>query len=357
MIFLLNTKKNNHNENIFTQSKRAIKSIILDLRGNPGGLLDQAIDISEKFLDKGDLVVSVIGRDTTKISKYLSEETPLASNNKLVVLIDGGSASASEIVAGAIKDHDRGVIIGETSFGKGLVQNVLPLPYNSKIKITIAKYYIPSGRCIQAIDYFDDKDNIDQKIPDSLLTAYKTEGGRKVFDGAGIFPDIDVKPESYSQISADLYAGNYIFNYVNTFVKNHSEIAEPQNFYVSDETYNEFKDFVAEEDFEYLTETEMLIERLSKSAERESYLDAIKNQLDELEASIREEKKADIDKFKSEIEEMLRIEIVSRYYYQKGKLRASLQTDKEVKRAIELLGDQATYESILEGTYPPDEQK
>jgi len=343
----------------FTKLKEEneLKGLILDLRNNGGGLLNEAVNIVNIFVPKGKVVVTTKGKLKESVTVHKTQNAALDKKIPVVVLVNANTASASEIVSGALQDMDRAVVMGQKTFGKGLVQNVLPLPYNSKIKITIAKYYIPSGRCIQAIDYFDNKDNPDQKIPDSLLTAYKTEGGRKVFDGAGILPDIDVKPESYSQISGDLYAGNYIFNYVNTFVKNHSEITEPQNFYVSDETYNEFKDFVAEEDFEYLTETEMLIERLGESAERESYLDAIKDQLDELEASIKEEKQADIDKFKSEIEEMLRIEIVSRYYYQKGKLRASLQTDKEVKRAIELLGDQATYESILEGTYQPVEQK
>jgi len=340
------------------KEENELKGLVLDLRNNGGGLLNEAVNIVNIFIPKGKVVVTTKGKLKESVTVHRTSNASLDKKIPVIVLVNENTASASEIVAGALQDMDRAVVLGQKTFGKGLVQNVLPLPYNSKIKITIAKYYIPSGRCIQAIDYFDDKSSSDiSKIPDSLLTAYKTEGGREVFDGAGIFPDINIKPESYSQISADLYAGNYIFNYVNTFVKSHSEIKEPKNFYVSDETYNEFKDFVAEQDFEYLTETEMLIERLSESAERESYLTAIKEQLEELEASIKEEKQSDIVKFKSEIEEMLRMEIVSRYYYQKGKLIASLQTDKEVKRAIELLGDRVTYESILEGTYQPIEQK
>jgi len=340
------------------KEENELEGLVLDLRNNGGGLLNEAVNIVNIFVPKGKVVVTTKGKLKESVTVHKTQNAALDKKIPVIVLVNENTASASEIVAGALQDMDRAVVLGQKTFGKGLVQNVLPLPYNSKIKITIAKYYIPSGRCIQAIDYFDDKNNKDiKKIPDSLLTAYQTEGGREVFDGAGIFPDIDIKPESYSQISADLYAGNYIFNYVNTFVKNHSEITEPKTFYVSDETYNEFKDFVAEQDFEYLTETEMLIERLNESAERESYLTAIKDQLKELEASIKEEKQSDIDKFRSEIEEMLRMEIVSRYYYQKGKLIASLQTDKEVKRAIELLGDEATYESILEGTYQPIEQK
>jgi carboxyl-terminal processing protease len=334
-----------------------LKGLVLDLRNNGGGLLNEAVNIVNIFVPKGKVVVTTKGKLKESVMVHKTQNAALDKKIPVVVLVNENTASASEIVAGALQDMDRAVVLGQKTFGKGLVQNVLPLPYNSKIKITIAKYYIPSGRCIQAIDYFDEKENTDRKIPDSLLTAFKTEGGREVFDGAGILPDIDIKPVKYSQISADLYAGNYIFNFVNAFVKNHSEIAEPEAFYVSDETYNKFKDFVAEQDFEYLTETEMLIERLGESAERESYLTAIKDQLDELEASVKNEKQADIDKFKSEIEEMLRMEIVSRYYYQKGKLLASLQTDEEVEKAVELLGDQATYKSILDGTYQPVEQK
>lgn len=334
------------------QTNNQLEGIILDLRNNGGGLLNEAVNIVNIFVPKGEVVVTTKGKltESTKTHKTLS-----ASVDKkipVVILVNENTASASEIVAGSLQDLDRGVVLGQKTFGKGLVQNVLPLPYNSKIKITVAKYYIPSGRCIQAIDYFDQSNNgVNGKIPDSLLTAFETKGGRKVYDGAGIFPDITVEPVKFSQISADLYGGNLIFNYANEFAFNHAEISSADTFNISDETYNEFKDFVTHQEFDYLTETEMLLKRISSSAERESYLSAIKDQLEDLENSIKLEKQSDIDKFRNEIEEMLRIEIVSRYYYQKGKLMASLKKDAEVDEAIRILTNYEIYDSILKGEY------
>jgi carboxyl-terminal processing protease len=334
------------------KSNNELKGIILDLRNNGGGLLNEAVNIVNIFVPKGEVVVTTKGKLAESRMVHKTKSSVLDKKIPVVILVNENTASASEIVAGALQDLDRGVVIGQKTFGKGLVQNVLPLPYNSKIKITVAKYYIPSGRCIQAIDYFETSNNGDDgKIPDSLLTEYKTRGGRKVFDGAGIFPDIKVKPIKFSQISADLYGGNLIFKYANEFVFQNQEIVSPKDFIISDETYNKFKEYVADQDFDYLTETELLLDRISKSAERESYLEAIQNQLDELENSIKEEKQTDIDKFRSEIEEMLRIEIISRYYYQKGKVIASLENDKEVDEAIRILSNPALYKTVLTGEY------
>ncbi len=335
-----------------------LEGIILDLRNNGGGLLNEAVNIVNTFVPRGEIVVTTKGKLKESTMIHKTKSVALDKKIPVVILVNENTASASEIVAGTLQDLDRGVVIGQKTYGKGLVQNVLPLPYNSKIKITVAKYYIPSGRCIQAIDYFDHENNgSDGKIPDSLLTAYKTNGGREVFDGAGIFPDIYVEPVKFSQISADLYTGNYIFNFVNKFVYENSEINSPESFFVSDETYNDFKNYVINQDFDYLTETELLIDRLNKSAERENYLEAIKQQLEELDETIKEEKKSDIDKFRTEIEEMLRIEIITRYYYQKGKLIASLENDKEVDEAIRVLTETDVYKSVLEGTYAKNDNK
>ncbi len=335
-----------------------LEGIILDLRNNGGGLLNEAVNIVNTFVPRGEIVVTTKGKLKESTMIHKTKSVALDKKIPVVILVNENTASASEIVAGTLQDLDRGVVIGQKTYGKGLVQNVLPLPYNSKIKITVAKYYIPSGRCIQAIDYFDQGNNgSDGKIPDSLLTAYKTNGGREVFDGAGIFPDIYVEPVKFSQISADLYTGNYIFNFVNKFVYENSEINSPESFFVSDETYNDFKNYVINQDFDYLTETELLIDRLNKSAERENYLEAIKQQLEELDETIKEEKKSDIDKFRTEIEEMLRIEIITRYYYQKGKLIASLENDKEVDEAIRVLTETDVYKSVLEGTYAKNDNK
>ena len=269
----------------------------------------------------------------------------------LVILVNSNSASASEIVAGAIQDFDRGIIIGERTFGKGLVQNVLPLPFNSKLKVTIAKYYIPSGRCIQAIDYFHENGNKGAtKVPDSLISVFKTKGGRTVYDGGGIEPDIKSERRDFSQITGDLYAGNYIFNYANQFVLEHPEILPPAQFEINDTTYNDFKKFITDQDFDYLTETGALLEELRGSTEREEYGDALKASLDEIEAALNEEKKHDIDKYKHEIKELLLVEIVSRYYYQKGKLESTIKGDPVTAKAIEVLNTPAEYASILDGS-------
>lgn len=329
-----------------------VNGLIIDLRNNGGGLLNEAVDIVNIFVPKGQTVVTTKGKLKESTMIHKTKNAPVDTKIPVVVLVNENTASASEIVSGSLQDLDRAVIVGQKTYGKGLVQNILPLPYNSKIKITVAKYYIPSGRCIQAIDYFNrDKNGSIEKIPDSLLSVFKTKGGRKVFDGAGIFPDISIEPIRFSQISADLYTGNYIFNFANEYFAKHDSITDPLKFEIDDTTYESFKKSVEKMDFDYLTETESLLERIGKSAEREHYLEAISGDLEELKNSIKMEKKKDIDKFRNEIEEMLKIEIISRYYYQKGKIIASLKTDEEIKKSIELLNDNDLYKSILKGTY------
>lgn len=329
-----------------------LEGIILDLRNNGGGLLNEAVEIVNIFVPKGKTVVTTKGKLKESTIIHKTKNSPVDTKISIVVLVNENTASASEIVSGSLQDFDRAVIVGQKTYGKGLVQNILPLPYNSKIKITVAKYYIPSGRCIQAIDYFNrDKNGSIEKIPDSLLSIFKTKGGREVFDGAGIFPDISIEPVRFSQISADLYTGNYIFKFANKYYSTHDSISKPIEFEIDDTTYESFKQSVEKMDFDYLTETESLLDRLSKSAEREHYLDAISTDIEELKSSIKLEKKKDIDKFRSEIEEMLKIEIISRYYYQRGKIIASLKTDKEVKQAVEIIDDKDLYNSILKGTY------
>ncbi len=329
-----------------------VTGLIIDLRNNGGGLLNEAVDIVNIFVPKGQTVVTTKGKLKESTMIHKTKNAPVDTKIPVVVLVNENTASASEIVSGSLQDLDRAVVVGQKTYGKGLVQNILPLPYNSKIKITVAKYYIPSGRCIQAIDYFNrDKNGIIEKIPDSLLSVFKTKGGRKVFDGAGIFPDISIEPIRFSQISADLYTGNYIFNYANEYFSSHDSIVSPIEFEIDDTTYESFKKSVEKMDFDYLTETESLLERIGKSAEREHYLEAISGNLEDLKNSIKLEKKKDIDKFRNEIEEMLKIEIISRYYYQKGKIIASLKTDEEVEKAVEILDDKDLYKSILKGTY------
>jgi len=334
------------------KTDNALKGIILDLRGNGGGLLNEAVDITNIFVPKGQTIVTTKGKLSENVRIHRTRNNAIDQKIQLVVLVNTNSASASEIVAGAIQDLDRGVILGERTFGKGLVQHVVPLPYNSKMKITVAKYYIPSGRCIQAIDYFNENGNGEHaKVPDSLLSSFKTKGGRTVHDGGGIIPDICIDPAPFSQITADLYANNYIFNYANSFVLKNNEIAEPENFVITDSIYADFKVFVTDEDFDYLTETESLIERLKKSAERESYISVLADQIQTVDSLVREEKKNDIKKFRSEIQDLLLLEIVGRYYYQKGKIIATIKSNPEIKEAINILSNNSLYTSILNGSY------
>ncbi len=333
-----------------------LKGIILDLRGNGGGLLSEAVDIVNIWVPKGQTVVTTKGKLSENVHVYRTRNNAIDTKIPLVVLVNDNSASASEIVTGAIQDLDRGVIVGTRTFGKGLVQHVVPLPYNSKMKITVAKYYIPSGRCIQAIDYFHDNGSgKDKKLPDSLISTFKTKGGRLVQDGGGIVPDICVNADSVSQIAAELYANNFIFNYANNFAVSHDSIAPPDKFTITDSIFNDFKEFVTKQDFDYHTETESYIEALKESAERESYISSLAGQIEVLDSLVKEEKKHDIEKYRKDIESLLLLEIVSRYYYQKGRIIASLRNNSdvnaEVEKAKKVLLDKELYSSVLDGSY------
>jgi len=251
----------NHVRNAFLDLKKnyGIKGVILDLRNNGGGLLNEAVKIANIFVKKGQTIVTTKGKLASNDMVYKTPGPAIDRKIPLAILVNGNTASASEIVSGSMQDLDRGVIIGQRTFGKGLVQNTVPLPYGGKIKITIAKYYIPSGRCIQAINYLNGKP---QRVPDSLTHKFKTADGRIVRDGGGIKPDIIMKPQVFSQVSADLYAQNYIFDFANEFCLHHKTIAPPLKFRISDSTFNQFKKFVLEKGFSYKTETGMLIKKL-----------------------------------------------------------------------------------------------
>lgn len=328
-----------------------LKGFILDLRGNGGGLLQEAVNIANVFVEKDQFIVSTKGKLATKNNSYKTNSIAVDKDIPLVVLIDNSSASASEIVAGALQDLDRAVIVGQRSFGKGLVQNVIPVAYNSQAKITVAKYYIPSGRCIQAIDYSKrDADGNGEITPDSLSTAYKTMNGRTVFDGHGIEPDIEIEPAVLSKLSYTLLTKYLFFNYATKFEMENDSIPSADQFVVTDDIYDNFVAYLADKDYSYTTMSEKSIEQLKEHAEEEKYFTDIETEYNMLFQKMKEKKSDDIEKHKEEIKKILRLEIVSRYYYQTGKIVSSLKDDIELNKAIEILNTNEEYLAILDGT-------
>jgi len=330
---------------------QGMKSCILDLRGNGGGLLNEAVNIVNIFVEKGVVIVSTKGKLKDKNNYHRSLNPVTDKEMPLAILVDRASASASEIVTGAIQDIDRGVIIGERTYGKGLVQNVIPLSYNTKLKITVAKYYIPSGRCIQAIDYSQkNEDGSVANIPDSLIVAFKTKTGRIVYDGGGIEPDVYMKPHKYSKIATSLVVKYVIFDYATKYRNLHPAITSAKDFVITDDIYNDFVSFISNKDYDYTTKSEQSLKDLKVNAENEKYYDAIKIEYDALKNKMMHNKKEDVETFKDEIKELLKEEMVSRYYYQKGRQEASLSSDQEVKKAVEIFSDDKTYTGILKGS-------
>ena len=343
------------------KNNRQLKGFILDLRGNGGGLMNEAVDIVNLFIPKGKAVVSMKGKAANANSVHPTMNDPVDLNIPLAVLVDRSSASASEIVAGALQDYDRAVIIGERTFGKGLVQNILPLSYNTQMKVTIAHYYIPSGRCIQEIDYSKnrnrDSDTLNSKLStlnsqDTLGKPFQTLGGRTVYEGHGIMPDVKVKRDPYATVTAYLYAKNFIFDYASKYYHEHKSIDSADRYQIDEATYQDFMKFVKDKNFSSTTESEKAIKKLKKTAKDEGYLDKIQPQIDQLEKNFAAEKENDLLNNRKDIEELLRSEIVGRYYYQKGRIVANLNDDPDLKRAFEILlntNGKDEYHSILGG--------
>lgn len=329
------------------KAENDVKSLVLDLRSNPGGLLSEAINVSNIFLDKGVKVVETRGRTPETNRAYRTLKAPIDNEMPLVVLINDRSASASEIVAGTMQDLDRGVVMGQQSYGKGLVQQTKPLSYGSQIKITIAKYYTPSGRCVQAINYAErDANGKVKRLPDSLRAEFKTAGGRSVKDGAGVDPDVILESVEYPHILMSLVRNHLVFEYVNVFEKQHPEIASAKEFRLSDEDYKGFVKFLSDKEYHYDTETEKLFTVLSKVSEEEDYKE-IDKELKALKSAIAKSKNNDLMKYKSIISNFIESEIVERYYYDSGRIEHEVFTDEDVKSAIDLLNSKADYDKIL----------
>lgn len=327
---------------------QGMKYFILDLRDNGGGLLNEAVNIMNIFVDRGVQIVETKGKipEQQRVHKTMAPVTD--KDIPVVVLVNEHSASASEIVSGAFQDLDRGVIVGKKSFGKGLVQNVLPLDYNTSLKITVAKYYIPSGRCVQNIEYFE-KDTAKGafKIPDSLAVAFKTKNGRTVYDKGGVEPDVLTTDTLLSEVLASLVTHNLIFDFANDYRAKHDTIIAADKFSVDDKLYGEFVAFLKDKDYSYKTETEELLEELKKAAEDDKVFKNIEAYYNQLKSKLEEEKSQDLQKFKDEISKYLASEIVVRYYYQKGRILNLLSDDKDIAVAKSILKDQARYKSIL----------
>lgn len=330
--------------------KNGAESLILDLRGNPGGLLYEAVKIVNLFVDKGQLVVYTKGKVKEYDQEYKTTSAPLDTEIPLVVIVDRISASASEIVAGALQDLDRAVIVGERTFGKGVVQVARPLSHKAQLKITASKYYIPSGRCIQAIDYA--KRNEEGKIsfiPDSLISEFKTRNGRAVFDGGGVTPDMDEKLEPYSRLSASLYAQNIIFDFATRYHHNHKSINRPNNFELTSKDFDDFKAYLDTISFKYESQTSALHKQLIKVAQAENYYASNEALFDSLQLVIDKDPFGEIDRYEKEITKLIGEEIVNRYYFQKGSVEYNVRRDEVVNRCIEILGSPELIQQTLEG--------
>jgi len=339
-------------ESAFNDLKKNEKfdRLVLDLRSNPGGLLIEAVRVCNLFIDKGELIVSTRGKVKQWDSELKTSKEPVDTEIPIVVLVNRASASAAEIVAGAMQDLDRAVVIGQRTFGKGLVQTSRQLKYDAQLKVTTAKYYIPSGRCIQALDYSNrNEDGSVGKVPDSLITEYTTRNGRVVFDGGGIRPDIEVVPESFSEITLRLYAANMIFDFATDYRINHPEIDTAGTFVMDDANYNAFKAFVESRDFEFETGSEKAFNSLVETAKKEKYYDISKAEFDALRDRLAHDNLKDLETFRPEIQQILEEEIASRYYYQRGRIMEQIDSDEQLDRALEVISNTAKIDNILTG--------
>lgn len=328
--------------------KKGITSLVIDLRNNGGGLLDEAIEIANFFLPRGKVLVTTKGKIKQASNTYKTLREPLDLDIPLAVLVNSSTASSSEILAGSLQDLDRAVIVGNRTFGKGLVQTTRMLPYGGTMKLTTSKYYIPSGRCVQAIDYkHRNEDGSVGRIPDSLTTVFHTAAGREVRDGGGVTPDIEVKQDKLPNILFYLVNDNLIFNYATQYCLKHATIAEPEKFVITDADYSDFKEMVKKADFKYDQQTEKILKSLKEMAEFEGYLTDASKEFDALEKKLTHNLDRDLDYFSKDIKNMIALEIVKRYYYQRGAIIEQLKDDDDLKKAVEILTSPEEYRKML----------
>ena len=330
------------------KSQQELKGIVLDLRSNPGGLLNESIDIVNLFVEKGEEIVVTKGKIKDWEKSYKARKSPEDLETPLIVLINSNSASASEIVSGSIQDLDRGVIIGRRSYGKGLVQQTRKLSYNSQLKVTVAKYYIPSGRCIQALDYSNrNEDGSVGTVPDSLISTFYTRNGREVKDGGGVMPDIKMKNEEIADVTISIIRKRLIFDFATEFRYKNEEIVAAEDFEITDEIFDDFISFLSDKEYEYTTSTEEALDIFKEITDEEGTSELIEEEFTLLLEKIKSNKKNDLQNSKKELKEFLANEIVSRYYYQEGRIIERLQHDKDIEEALRLLDNLEEYQSIL----------
>ena len=327
---------------------QGMTKLVFDLRGNGGGLLIEAVKLVNMFVPKNQVVVTTKGRVEEENRTYKTMGDPKDLDIPLVVLVNGTSASASEIVSGTLQDLDRAVIVGKTSYGKGLVQRTYDLDYGSKIKLTIAKYYTPSGRCVQRLEYYDREDGERRKeIADSLVKVFKTKNGRDVIDGRGIEPDVEVKAKEFSRLTATIFRENLIFDFATEYFYKHESITAADKFELKDDEYAAFKKYVLEHEFTYSTASEEMLKKMKETAEEEGFYEEASAEYEALMNKVVPSKERDLEKFKDEITRMLENEIVSRYYFQKGRAQHAFKDDKDIDKAVEILNDEKQYNTIL----------
>ena len=328
------------------RTEKPLKGLVLDYRSNGGGIMQEAVKILGMFVPKGTEVVSTKGRSEDSKQVFRTDTEPILADLPLTVLINGSSASAAEIVAGALQDLDRAVLIGQRSFGKGLVQSPRPLGYNAMLKLTTAKYYIPSGRCIQAIDYSHSQEGSVRAVPDSLISEFTTRAGRKVYDGGGVMPDIATDPEYISRFALTLYALGFIEDFGDEYTRrNPGRQIDIRTFSITDKDYADFAEFMQDKKVPYESDTRRALKALKKAAEDDRFAD-LKNKFEQVEAELKDDTQTNLETYRTQVVETINNDIVMRHGYQAGVIEHSLSGDKEVKKAVEVLGDPAEYARI-----------